>query len=176
MSRTIILPREIEKRLGELTKLKEETNGILLYRAAGELCPVEAVYITGVGSEGHVQSDQSKIEVVNKFFELNPDYLFIKFHTHTTGTTEKYGAQYAHKFSAGDIAGIKEQLRQDKRFIAMLITQETTLLSGLDNPQLRVVEQSDVYEINHEKLQIALKRVEQSLGMENTRFKGTKIR
>jgi len=175
MPRKIILPRELEGRLKGLTSLKEESNGILLYRKRGDLCPIEAIYITGVGSPGHVQADPEKMEVANQFFQNYPDYRLVKFHTHTKGTVAQYGERYATKFSEGDIEGVKEQLRQDPEFISMLVTPEKTLLSGIDNPQLDIVERSEDYEKNHEFVETELKDIADDLEIGHERFKGTRL-
>lgn len=173
MPRTIIIPREIEDRLTDLTLLKEESNGVLLYRRKGDECPVEYMQMTGIGDEGHVQSDPRRIKMLNKFFQQNPDYRVIKFHTHTVGTIKKHGRKYARQFSGGDIDGIREYLKHDREFIAMLVTPETTLLSGWDNPQLRIVDRSEDYERNHHIIESSLNQISADLGIELERFRGT---
>lgn len=177
MSRVIVLPREIEKRLKILTSLKEESNGVLFYRNREGYCAVESIYMTGVGSEGYVQADSTKVRIINRFLEENPDYRFVKFHTHTKGTLVQFGEKYARQFSKGDISVIKEQFKHDPGFIAMLVTPETILLSGLDNPKLSVVENSETYEQNHENIELSLKKIADRPGIEQEKFKGTmKIR
>ena len=175
MSRTIILPQEIEDKLQALTSLKEESNGILLYRRQGDLCPIEALYMTGVGSPGHVQADPEKMEVANQFFKTHSDYRCVKFHTHTKGTIAQFGEQYAREFSEKDIEGIQEQLHHDREFIAMLVTPEKRLLSGIDNPQLHIVDHSEDYEKNHEFVETSLKGIADDLEIGHERFRGTRL-
>jgi len=141
MTRTVILPRALDSKLDGFTELVEEVNGILLFRPRGETCPLESLFVTGVGSgddsEGHVQADLRRVEVANAFFREFPDYKFVKFHTHSRGTIRRYGNYYANHFSSGDIESYTEQLRENRDFIALLATPETRLLMGIDNPTLR---------------------------------------
>src|SRR3989339_1491985 len=102
MGRKVLLPREIDRRLDNLTELVEEVDGILLYRRQGDYCPIEALFMTGVGSAGHVQAQPDRMEVANDFFRRNPDYQFVKFHTHSKETIDKFGDYYAKHFSQGD--------------------------------------------------------------------------
>ena len=91
MARKVLLPREIDERLDNLTGLVKEIDGILLYRKQADYCPIEALFMTGVGSAGHVQAQPDRMEVANELFRRNPDYRFVKFHTHSKGTIEKFG-------------------------------------------------------------------------------------
>ena len=50
MSRTVLLPRDLAQRLGSLTVFNQEVEGILLYRRNGNYCPVETIFMTGVGT------------------------------------------------------------------------------------------------------------------------------
>lgn len=176
MPRTIILPQSIEKRLDQLTSLKEETNGVLLYEKIDDLCFVDYLYVTGVGTEGQVWSDPSRVKIVDHFFKLNPKYQFIKFHTHTLGTIRSFGEQYAREFSEGDIETIKKQLSHDKEYMAMLVTPETKLISGMDNPQLRIVEQSERCERNHKIIEAKINQIAVDINLPQEIFKGIKLR
>jgi len=176
MPRTVILPQELDEKLQALTSLREESNGVLLYRQRDNICSVRALYMTGLGSAGHVQSDSRKVEIVNRFFEKYPNYKYVKFHTHTIGTIRQYGDWYAEHFSKGDTDGYIEQLRDNSEFIAMLVTPKTKLLCGLDNPQLRVAEHSEDYERYHEAIEDMLKYTAEELGMEHERFRGTELK
>ncbi|MEK6921368.1 MAG: hypothetical protein AABX82_05770 [Nanoarchaeota archaeon] len=91
MTRKVLLPKELETRLNGLTSLVEEVKGVLFYRPQEEYCPLEAIFMTGVGTEGHVQANPGRLEVVNEFFGRNPDYHYVEFHTHCEGTIKKYG-------------------------------------------------------------------------------------
>ena len=121
MARKIILPEEINEKLDNLADLVEETNGILLYRRRGNSCPVEGLFMTGVGNAGHVQAYPERIKIANEFFKRNLKYQFVKFHTHSKGTIRRFGDYYSRHFSPEDINGIEEQLRHDREFIAMLV-------------------------------------------------------
>lgn len=169
MTRTIILPSEINTKLDNLANLVEEVNGILLYKPRKETCPLEALFVTGVGNEGHVQSTQQGLDVANTFFREFPDYKFIKFHTHTKGTIKRYGEYYAKHFSSGDIEGIKEQLKEDRNFIALLATPETKLLCGIDNPTLRYTTFKGYKECNR-FVDHTLKTISKRLGYEQRKY------
>lgn len=164
MARRVLLPSEIEKRLNDLTGLMQEVNGILLYRRQKDDCPLEAVFMTGVGCEGDVQANPQRMVVANEFFRRNSDYQFVKFHTHSKGTIEKFGDYYARHFSQGDINGIKEQLKEDRNFMAMLITPKTKLLSGIDNPTLIMVDDFIGYHHRSQAVSQSLKVIAKNLG------------
>lgn len=173
MPRLILLPKELDEKLQILTELEEETNGVLFYKREDLKCPVDHLYLTGLGTVGHVQALPERIEVVNKFFEKNPDYHFIKFHTHSCGTIKTFGDYYAKKFSQGDRDGIKEQLRRDKEFIAMLVTPETRLLSGFDNPTLEIIDSFPEYEERNKYVKESIHQIAEEIRIEHERLKGT---
>lgn len=174
MTRKVFLPRDIDKKLDNLASLTEEVDGILLYRRQGDYCSIEALFMTGVGSAGHVQAQPDRMEVVNEFFSRNPDYQFVKFHTHSRETIKKFGEYYATHFSHGDIDGIKEQLRYDRDFMAMLITPETKLLSGIDNPELRVVNGFQEYQNRSQAVSQSLKVIAENLGYDISKLQATR--
>lgn len=174
MARKVLLPRELEGRLDNLTALTEEVDGILLYRRQNDYCPIEALFMTGVGSAGHVQAQPERMEVANEFFRRNPDYQFIKFHTHSKGTIDRFGQYYARHFSQGDIDGIKEQLRYDRDFMAMLVTPETKLLNGIANPELLVVNDFPRYQNRSQVVNQSLKVIAGNLGYDISRLQATK--
>ncbi len=164
MTRTIILPTELENKLNNLTNLVEEVDGVLLYRRLGDYCPIEALFMTGVGNVEHVRAQPERIKVANEFFRENPDYRFVKFHTHSKGTIDTFGVHYATNFSSGDIDVIKEMLRDDPEFIAMLVTPATKLLCGIDNPKLMVVNNSPRYRDRNQAVGEALRIIAGNLG------------
>jgi hypothetical protein len=174
MARKVLLPREIDERLNNLTGLVEEVDGILLYRRQGDYCPIEALFMTGVGSAGHVQAQPDRMEVANEFFRRNPNYQYVRFHTHSKATIERFGDHYARHFSQGDIDGINEQLRDDRDFMAMLITPETKLLSGIDNPELRVVPDSESYKTRSQAINIQLNQIARHLGYDISGLQATR--
>lgn len=142
MVRRILLPGELEKRLDDLTTANQEVNGVLFYRQMpNQDCLVDQIFMTGVGSKGHVQALPERVEIVNAFLERFAHYSFIKFHTHSNGTIAEFGRYYAFNFSSSDEKIIETQLRDDPRYMALLVTPETKILRGIDNPKLRVVNQ-----------------------------------
>ena len=139
MVRKVLLAREFDRTLDELAELNEEVNGILLYRPQRHYCPVEAIFMTGKGNVGHVRAEQERMDIANEFFSGNPDYLFVKFHTHSKGTIKRFGDFHATHFSEGDIESYDEQLKTNPEFIGMVVTPRTKLLYAPDNPTLRIV-------------------------------------
>ncbi len=166
MKRTVLLPKELEQRLVSLANLKSEVNGVLLYRPKEEYCPIETIFITGKGTEGHVSSTPERMAIVNEFFEKNPEYNFVKFHTHSKGTIEKFGEYYARNFSEADLEGFKEHFKENKTYIGMLITPETRLLCGLDNPKLEVVKGFPGYASRSKAVDQAVLLIANRLGYE----------
>ena len=177
MTRTIVLPKELEERLYGLIQTWEESNGILLYRKVQGHCFVEHLFMTGIGTEGNVKAFQERMNVVNEFFRAHPEYKYIKFHAHTKGTIEKHGQRYAREFSSGDRAGTQEQLRHNPEFIALLVTPETILLDAPDNPQLRTC--PSLPKFMHEKVQRKINEAAERIGIrlgnfDLGRFSGTR--
>lgn len=141
MGRIVLLTPELSERLDGLTKVEDEMNGVLFYKPQNtestQYCPLIKLFLTGVGSPGHVISEPQRIEIVNDFLRANSEYSFVKFHTHSVGTIRLYGNYYSSNFSEGDIQSYNEQIRFDPNFIGMLVTSQTKLLYGLDNPILK---------------------------------------
>lgn len=174
MARKVLLSKDIERRLDNLTGLTQEVDGILLYRRHGDYCPLEHIFMTGVGTEGHVQAHPERMEVANHFFRRNPHYQFVKFHTHSKDTIKRFGDYYARNFSQGDIDGTKEQLRYDRDFMAMLVTPETKLLSGIDNPELLVVNDFSGYQNRSQLISQVLKVIAENLGYDISKLPATR--
>ncbi|MFH1212035.1 MAG: hypothetical protein V1659_03850 [Candidatus Woesearchaeota archaeon] len=174
MARKVLLPKEIDARLDGLSGLIEEVDGILLYRRQGDYCPVEALFMTGVGSAGHVQAQPARIQVANEFFRQNPSYQFVKFHTHSKGTIDKFGQYYSRHFSRGDIDAIKEQLKHDRDFMAMLVTPEIKLLCGIDNPELSVVNGFSDYQDRSRVVSQSLEIIARNLGYDFSLMQATR--
>lgn len=139
--RILELPEELNLKLKSLAELQQETNGVLLYPdekirdASGNTrCRIEALYMTGRGDQVHVQSDTQRMAVMNEFFNLHPEYRYVKWHTHCRGT----GQQWFDKISAGDRESYTNQLREDPNFIGMMVSPTHTIVIGMDNPVLQV--------------------------------------
>ncbi len=137
--RVVALPREIEKRLNNFTALELELNGVIFYQPREELCPLETLFVMGVGTEERVQSSPERLEVANEFLRINPQYHYVEFHTHSEGTIRRYGDYYATHFSPGDFATMRNKLRDDQRYIHLLATPRMKLIFGVDNPELVVL-------------------------------------
>ncbi len=145
MSRTILLPNKLAGVLHNLTKYKEEHNGVLIYRPDSKYhpdsyyCPVSYAGITGKGTPGHVRADPRSIEILNAFLKENPEHRYIKWHTHSVETIRTFGNYYAENFSSGDISSYDEQINYDPDFIGMVVTPKKILIYGRDNPKIRTV-------------------------------------
>lgn len=164
MARTVVLPREIEKRLDTLALLAEEVDGLLLYRQRGEYCPIDSLFLMGIGNEGHVSPQIDRVRVANEFFSRNPHYRCVSFHTHTAGTIRACGDYFARNFPKQDIDEFRRQIGFDANYIGMLATPETKLLYGADNPTLAVVQSLPGYRERSMAVSTALRRVAAELG------------
>lgn len=164
MARTVLLPKDIESRLYALTGIVEEVNGILLYRNQADYCPIETVFVTGVGNEGNVRSVPERMRIANEFLKNNPNYDFVKFHTHSVGTIARFGKYYATNFSQRDIECIEEQIRQNRTYMALLITPETKILKGIDNPGLETIDNIPVLQKRGSAIIESLNLIARNLG------------
>ena len=164
MERIILLPKELEEKLDDLTRLKEKVNGDLFYRRQDKYCLVDGLFVTGVGSLRNVQSFPERTRIAEEFFKRNPEYSFAKFCTHSMGSIALFGSRYAQHFSASDIAGIRQLLRIDKDYIAVLVTPQTKLICGLDNPRLRIVTDMPGFQRRNEECHQSLNEIARELG------------
>ncbi|MBS3174239.1 hypothetical protein J4399_07820 [Candidatus Woesearchaeota archaeon] len=81
--------------------------------------------------------------------------------THSIGTIKVFGEYYATNFSQEDINIYEEQIKHDSRFIGLVITPQTKLLYGRNNPILKIIDQpipKISYQINNEIRKIASQR------------------
>jgi hypothetical protein len=164
MTRTVLLQKHIDSRLQDLTGIVEEVNGILLYRNRSDYCPIETIFVTGVGDEGNVKSVPERMRIVNEFLRKNLDYNFVKFHTHSIGTIERFGKYYATNFSQLDIECIEDQIKQDRTHMALLITPETKILKGIDNPALEIVDSIPALQKRSDAIIESMKLIAKTLG------------
>lgn len=172
MTRKVLLSRNFEQRLYNLTKLEQETNFVLLYRRQQDYCPIENMFMTGVGIPSHVRAQQDRMNVANEFFRRNPEYQFVKGHTHSAGTIKKHGESLADNFSSGDIASYDEQISHNPDFIGMLVTPITMKLYAPDSPKLQITE---THPYNAEtRIRNEIKEIAQQQGVSLT-FKARKV-
>lgn len=173
MARTVVLPRTIEARLDTLALLNEEVEGALFYRQRGEYCPIDAIFMMGIGTESEVKCQSDRLDVAKKFLRMNPSYYFIGFHTHSVGSIRMHGDDVARNFSKQDIDEFRRQIGFDANYIGMLVTPETKLLYGADNPELVVVETLPGFQQRNTAVSIALSRIARELGCNLERFTAT---
>jgi len=123
-----VLSNRLDGILKNLAELKEETNGVLLYEPVERTdhvdCRVDHLYMTGVGTAGHVKADQTRMDIINEFFQRHPEYRFVKWHTHSRGT----GEHWHKRLSQGDIDSYREQMRQDPEFMGMMVSPSGRIL------------------------------------------------
>lgn len=173
LTRWILLPQSIDDKLQTLAGLKQETNGVLLYvpeiNTGVFNCRVDGLYVTNVGSISHVRADSKRIAIVNRFFKNNPNYRLIKWHTHCKGT----GKDWFTRFSQGDIDGYEKQLRQDSRFIGMMVSPDRYLLHGKGGLYILLIEDTAVSQQNEMQVQSELEKAASELGYDTPPLQAT---
>ena len=105
----------------------EEISGIFVCRREGKDWTVVKTIQTGIGTEGSVSPDESRIQAVNELIENYAKYRLVEFHTHSIGTIERHGPGYAHEWSKIDHQNFKEQ---GEGYIGVLVTPEKVLVKG----------------------------------------------
>lgn len=163
MTRTIVLPQNIAGKLYRLTSKVEEVDGLLFYRKRAEFCPLESVFITGVGTEGHVQPERERIAIANEFFQQNPEYNVVRFHTYTRGTIARFGNYYAEHFSSQDLKLFQQELRKDGEYLHLLTTPSKFLVYGGNSPRLEIVNSFPGYQQRKKAVNWSLKRIAEKL-------------
>ena len=138
MSREVVLARKFDIDLDKLAASDRESNGVLLYRRAGDHLLVECVHMTGIGTEGHVSADPRRLAVGTEFLRRHSGYGYIKFHTHCVETIRRHDLYFATHFSNADIESYNVSLEDYPEFIGMVVTPLTKLLYAPDEPTLRV--------------------------------------
>lgn len=105
----------------------EEISGILVCRKEGKDWTVVKTLQTGIGTEGSVSPDTSRLQAANELIENYAKYRLVEFHTHSVGTVNRHGQQFARGWSETDIENFKDQ---GEGYIGMLVTPEKVLLRG----------------------------------------------
>jgi len=151
----------------------QEVKGVLLYRPRGDYCFLEYLFMTGIGDEGHVQAATGRLEVLNEFFRRNTNYHYVEFHTHSQGTIHTFGEYYADHFSEGDRISLNDKLRDDERYLHLLVTPKTKLLWGNDNPRLINIEDFPGYHHRTEAISQSIQNIAQNLSYDLDLFSAT---
>ena len=168
IKRVVRIPQELsnklEGRLKKLVDLKEETNGVLLYVPIEGPdyidCRVDELYMTAVGTLGHVIADPVRMAIINEFFQRHPEYRFIKWHAHSKGT-----GRYWHKrLSSGDMDSYREQLRHDPEFMGMMVSPSGRILVARGPAEMKVVPTWAGFEEKSRHLHEEILRAANSLG------------
>jgi hypothetical protein len=175
MSRSFQIPGWINGRLRGLTTIKDETNGVLFYTRNNNICKVSGMFITGIGTPGHVIAEPKRVLLVNELFKRKNDLKFVKFHTHTKETIKMFGNRYLRAFSSGDLDSYREQFKHDKEFVAMLITPEVGLMCGLDNPTMITVPTSPELLEQENKIMRLLEYIKTEKGIELSLYRSEQV-
>ena len=124
----VLISEEDHRKLKELAlNYVEEVAGSLLCRKDGNRWIGLKIIMSGSGSEENVSVDSNVSEAVKDLVSNYSKYRFVDFHTHSIGTIHEYGPKYAKGWSDWDKRNIKNA---GEGYIGMLITPETTLVSG----------------------------------------------
>ena len=163
MTRNIIIPEDILKKLKLLTRLENEINGILPYRMATQgkttNCVVESSFFTGAGTGASVSRDPQRLKAINQFLQESPEYRVIDFHTHP----ERLGSHWHEHFSNQDIDTFKDHLKDDPLYIGMLVTPTHEILWAPDKPELKTC--PPLPEFMHERLQRKIVEAAERIGI-----------
>lgn len=139
----IILREELEKLAKLPTITEDEIEGICLYNKATNSLPYDSIggsVITERGKPGKVTSDGRILSNVNKFLEQNPNYGYVEFHTHSTGTIKMFGNKYNYALSDGDVPEIRSATLDDPDYRHLLITPKLLRLVRYDRRTDSIVE------------------------------------
>lgn len=166
-----MLPEDLEKKLDEFTALPREVTGLLFYQPQNypprdQLCLIEGMFLTGVGTDEHVSQDARRFKVASEFLRRNPAYEIVEFHTHTRDTIAQYGNHYARNFSGADMDLIRENLRDNPNYIAMLVTPEANLLHGSGELKYSTVKDSQTHRKMDPIIQTAMEKIARNQGYE----------
>ncbi|GEM_PF-4427337 len=144
--RNILVPQVLDDRLAQLAELGEETNGILVCKPQqqGHLLNYEtnALYVTALGTSHQVVASPTMMRMLNLFFQHNPQYHVVKWHTHCRGT----GEEWFSKLSRGDIDHYQGHLEVNSFFIGMMVSPTQKILYGRGEISLEVVPTSPRFE------------------------------
>ncbi len=125
IKRIIVLPASLKDTLKEIANKYNECAGALFYLPRkyehAVVCPLSHILILKEGTPGAVTLDYYDIKKIEKILN-NTRLNYILFHTHSTGTIEKYGAYYGTNFSEQDKQIINRFLRTRRDHISMLVT------------------------------------------------------
>ena len=151
----IMLPEEFYTLTQQMCLTEKETQGMLILKKGTESFnrgrfSVEAMISVGVGTEGAVNIDKTKIVALKKLFDNHQSEITkIDFHTHTQATIQKYGAYYNNNFSDGDNKSISNAVNNYKKhnhflkYMHVLFTPTNILTFGEDRPQFAVTKFKD---------------------------------
>jgi hypothetical protein len=148
-SKRILIPKYLVNQLKGLTKYPSGVNGVLFFREterSEEFLDhvVDANYLTNFGPGVHLKMREGGREILDKFFEENPEYRGINWHTHDLTTDEKWH----RRFSIEDIEFYENELARDKSFIGMMISPVHSTIYCKEDLQVNAVGNSDEFKIN----------------------------
>ncbi|MFH0713859.1 MAG: hypothetical protein V1722_04750 [Candidatus Micrarchaeota archaeon] len=176
---TIVVPRHLHEKVKRLAELNVETDGAYFYTPqvskGRTLWLVHSFIQLGRGSEVHVQAHPESIRAGNALLthlrsqKNNPDWEFIKVHTHCRGT----GKYWFDKFSSQDLDAVKEQLKEEsQKFTAMMYSPTHHLVAGHpDNEyRIKVIDSTEQHRQNSRKVESIFNRIAKLKGIHLPEF------
>lgn len=120
---TVRVPEEYLEEMQRFARTyREEVCGHLICRKEGNELVALKMLLSGSGTEGNVSPDKAYINAVNDLLEEYPRYRFIDFHTHSVGTIQKHGPEFAEGWSRRDMQNFEDQ---GEGYTGMLATPQT---------------------------------------------------
>lgn len=164
-SKRILVPKYLVNQLKGLARCDHGVNGVLFFREteeSGEFLDhvVDANYLTNFGPGIHIRMREGGREILDKFFEENPGYRGINWHTHSPSTDKRF-----HKrFSAEDIEFYESELKRDPNFIGMMISPIHSAIYCKENLQVGTTTNSNEFKTNKEIIRTQLHDIRERLG------------
>ncbi len=122
----VSVPEDFLEQMQEFARnYQEEVCGHLICRKEGDELIALKMLLSGAGTEGNVSPDKAYVNAVNDLLEEYPRYSFIDFHTHSVGTIQQHGPQFAENWSRRDLQNFDDQ---GEGYTGMLATPRKILV------------------------------------------------
>lgn len=125
----IQLPTDLSELLFAMANEQNEVNGVLFFRREGIYGPVDYLMLTGEGDISNTSPDEQRLDVAQTFLDNFPEYGFVQFHTHSSGTISQFPS-VARSFSDGDRRSIEQILEKNPEYLHLLATPEVQIMYG----------------------------------------------
>lgn len=131
---SIVLPVALyEGTMQMCTSTEKETRGILVCTKStvnSNLLIVAAMIPLGIGTSTVVFPDEEKYNRAISWFQRNPEFVPIDFHSHTTAT----GQAYYDSFSQGDVNAFISMVNKNNDYKHVLFTPTHICTFGIKKP------------------------------------------